>query len=457
MFTLKKEYKVGLLFLGTMIFTPVYIPFLPFRSANAILVVSFLISEFRNISAYVRTLKTTLLWKLMGIVLLLSIITIYNSPHLRSVVDLRSFLQNELLFKYFAICYAFLICKDVLSVSKFVKVTLIGIIVLTLFGIVNLLTMRADVLSILMEGMTAGVVAEGEDIGEKFVELDRFRVQALFANPFNYGYICVLTFLFHLYAFTCKMETKKIFIFVASCCLFGIVLCGCRTILFVFVISLIVYCLLVFKFKKFIGIAMIGVILTILSIPYIPAIEEKVNYMFSVFDKNSQVSGSSLEMRSIQYAAVLSHVASKPVLGCGYNYFNRDLGWGEEKKYLKDERLFGLEGVHLNYILERGFLGFSLYLIFYFLIFNYFRKFRRVNKYMSALGMSVLISYLSFAFMTGELGSVYPTLLLMGMVVGLLETKKSQLPPPIEWIVSVINQVFASFSCKTTKLVRVCC
>ena len=81
---------------------------------------------------------------------------------------------------------------------------------------------------------------------------------------------------------------------------------------------------------------------------------------------------------------------------CGYNYFNRDLGWGEGKKYLEDDRLYGLEGVHLNYILERGFLGFFLYLLFYFMIFNYFRKSRQINKHMSALGMSVLLTYLSF-------------------------------------------------------------
>lgn len=457
MFTLRREYKVGLLFLGTMIFTPVYIPFLPFRSANAILIVVFLISEFRNIKIYIRTLKTTLLWRLMGIVLFLTILTIYNSPHLSSVVELRSFLQSELLFKYFAICYAFLICRNVLNVSKFIKISQIGIIILTLFGIVNLVSMRSDVLSILMEGMTAGVVAEGEDIGEKFVELDRFRVQALFANPFDYGYICVLTFLFHLYAFTCKMETKKVFLLVTSCCLFGIILCGCRTLSFVFVISFIVFCLFAYKLKKFIGLSMIGVILLLISIPYIPALEEKVNYMFSVFDKNSQVGGSSLEMRSIQYAAVLSHVANNPVLGCGYNYFHKDFGWGEGKKYLKDDRLFGLEGVHLNYILERGFLGFALYLLFYIIILSYLWKLRRVNKNVSGLGLSILVAYLSFSFMTGELKSVYLPLLIMGLAIGIMETKKSQLIPPIEWIISVINQVFASFSCKTIKLARVCC
>ena len=430
MFTLRKEYKVGLLFLGTMIFTPVYIPFLPISSANSILIISFLLSEYRNLSFYIRKLKSTLLWKLMGIVVLLSLITIINSPHLRSAVDLRSFILNELIFKYFAICYSFMICRKTLDISKFVKISLIGILVLTLFGVYNYINTSSYVLSILMEGMTGGIVAEGEDIGEKFVDLDRYRVQALFANPFDYGYICVLTFLFHLYAFTCKKETKKVFVLVTLCCLFGIILCGCRTILFVFVISFFVYCLMVFKIKRFIGVLMIGVVITFLSIPYVPALEEKVNYMFSVFDKNSEVNGSSLEMRSIQYAAVLSHISNSPVLGCGYHYFVLDLGWGEGKQYLKDERLHGLEGVHLSYILERGFLGFALYLLFYTLILTYFWKLRRINKYVSGLGISILVAYISFSFMTGELKSVYPTLLLIGLAIGIMGTKKSQLPSP---------------------------
>ena len=69
--------------------------------------------------------------------------------------------------------------------------------------------------------------------------------------------------------------------------------------------------------------------------------------------------------------------------------------------------------------------------------------------------MSILVAYISFSFMPGELGSVYPTLLLIGMAIGIMETKKSL--SPHEWIISVINQVFASFSCKTIKLARVCC
>lgn len=427
MFTLRREYKVGLLFLGTMIFTPVYFPWGPIRYANDILLVSFLLSELRNIHFYIRNLRSTLLWKLMGIVIVLSVITLLNSPHLRSIGEIRVFLQSELLFKYFTICYSFIICRETLDISKLLKISSIGILVLTLFGVYNYINTSSDVLSVLMEGMTGGVVEEGEDIGEKFVDLDRYRVQALFANPFDYGYICVLTFLFHLYAFTCKMETKKVFVLVTLCCSFGIILCGCRTILFVFVISFIVYCLMVFKIKKFIGVLMIGVVITLISIPYIPALEEKVNYMFSVFDKNSEVGGSSLEMRSIQYAAVLSHVADKPVFGCGYRYFNIDLGWAEGKKYLKDERLAGLEGVHLSYILERGLLGFAIYLLFYILILTYFWKLRRINKYVSGLGISILVAYISFSFMTGELRSVYPTLLLSGMAIALMEIKKKQL------------------------------
>ena len=184
---------------------------------------------------------------------------------------------------------------------------------------------------------------------------------------------------------------------------------------------------MVFKTKRFIGVLMIGGVITLFSIPYVPALEEKVNYMFSVFDKNSEVAGSSLELRSIQYAAVLSHVADKPVFGCGYNYFNIDLGWAEGKKYLKDEHLAGLEGVHLNYILERGLLGFALYLLFYIMIITYFWKLRPVNKYVSGLGISILVAYLSFSFMTGELRSVYPTLLLSGMAIALMEIKKNQL------------------------------
>ena len=43
---------------------------------------------------------------------------------------------------------------------------------------------------------------------------------------------------------------------------------------------------------------------------------------------------------------------------------------------------------------------------------------------MTGFGGSILVLYLVFAIGTGELGSVYPTMLLLGMAMKMIESKK---------------------------------
>ena len=74
----------------------------------------------------------------------------------------------------------------------------------------------------------------------------------------------------------------------------------------------------------------------------IPFLQEKVNDILSIFDKNSSMSGSSIEMRVLQYTAVMNHVRDHFLLGRGLDYFFIDMGWSEGKQYLVDQDLFGL-------------------------------------------------------------------------------------------------------------------
>ena len=90
------------------------------------------------------------------------------------------------------------------------------------------------------------------------------------------------------------------------------------------------------------------------------------------------------------------------------------------KEYLVDQDLFGLEGVLMNYLLERGFLGICFYLFFYVYVLCFFYKHKSVDKNISALGVSILVTYLAFANMTGELNSVFPTLLITGICLKVL-------------------------------------
>lgn len=112
----------------------------------------------------------------------------------------------------------------------------------------------------MMEGASKTTVSSnGEDAGQVFMTSDRFRVQAMFLSPFDYGYICILMLLLHIYGFIHKYETKIRFFIVASCCIFGILSCGCRTNIFCALIGVSVFFLLAYKLGKSIRLSLLGI------------------------------------------------------------------------------------------------------------------------------------------------------------------------------------------------------
>lgn len=427
MFFVRLEYKVGLMILGTLVFTLVNIPVLPVHNVNILLPLCFLLSEIRRIEVFIRLSRGKTVWILMRIFIVMSVLTICSSPHLHSASSLRDFLQNQMFFKYFALLYAYWAFSTEDSIKPTLKITFYGLIVLTIFGVINYLTKSADFVS----SMTAGwdITSMGnnvEDAGQVFADRERFRVQAMFINPFDYGYICILMLILHIYGYTKGYENKGVLLCVVACSLFGIVSCGCRTNIFCFLVGVSVFYLFAFKLGKTLRFLLIFIFTVALLYQMVPLVGDTVDNMLSMFDKQSNVGGSSMELRTLQYGAVLYHIQNNPLFGCGYHYFVEDMGWGQGLEYLKDPRLAGLEGVAMSYILERGFVGFALYLLFYITILVSFIRCRRYAMLTTAFGISVVSTYLSFANMTGELLSVYPTLLLLGYVFKVIDYNRQE-------------------------------
>ena len=167
----------------------------------------------------------------------------------------------------------------------------------------------------------------------------------------------------------------------------------------------------------------------ILSYGVVPFIEEKVNQVTDIFSDDPQTSGSSMKMRQRQFDATMDLVDEESeVTGQGKGYYAYDLGFADgfsdEKSQVMARGLYGMESVIFIYILERGFLGLALWALFYILIFIFFARNRQTHKRLTGLGVSILVLYLFFSIGTGELGSVYPTMLLLGFVIKAIEYDK---------------------------------
>ena len=416
MFFVKREWKAAMLVMGAMTLTVVNIPGIPLHNANLLLQAAFLLSEWRDLPRYFKRLRyTPYLWISLLIVSFSALIATLTSPY----TGIKETLKSELLFKYFTLAYAFWAVKDEKSLKPILQVSLYCLIALTFFGVLNYITKSADFVNAVTEGRTSmyGDLA----LGDLYSESSRFRVQSMFQYAFDYGYICAAILLLHLHGWYRHLESKKEFIIAIACCIFGILTCECRIVWVSALLSIACYSMWVFQLSRNVMYAIVIVILMIIAYNTVPAVEEKVNKVTDVFVEKNEVEGSSIEMRMAQYAYVLIYTEGNEWLGLGKGYWFYSYTVNPDS--VRD--LLGIESVILQNLLERGIIGLVLWAAFYTIIFLYLGRNRKRRKALTGLGASVLVLYLIFSIGTGELGSVYPTLLLLGFVIKAVESGKT--------------------------------
>ena len=419
MFFVKREWKAALLVMGAMTLTLVYVPGIPLHKANLLLQVAFLLSEWKSLPQHFNRLRhVPYLWIPLLIVTISALLAALTSQY----EGIKGIIQSELLFKYFALAYAFWAVKNEKSLKPILQVSLYCLIVLTAFGALNYIQKNAIFVNALTEGKTS-MIQEDVSLGNVYTESSRFRVQSMFKSAFDYGYICAAILLLHLHGWYRHLESKRNFVIALVCCSFGILMCGCRIVWVGTLFSIFCYSMWVFQMNRNVMYGMIAIILMIMSYATIPAVEDKVNKVTDVFVEDSETGGSSISLRMSQYAYVLIHIEGNEWLGLGKGYWSYI--YNEDRRSV--EGILGVESVILQNLLERGIIGLILWATFYSIIFFYFGRNRTKGKAITGLGASTLTLYLVFSIGTGELGSVYPTMLLLGMTMKMIESKKRRL------------------------------
>lgn len=364
--------------------------------------------------SFYKSFNDTILWWLMLLMLLATIVLWIHSPHYGGLVGAFRLIKTELIEKYLIICYAFYIFKNRNSLRKIIVVSYYCLIILTFFGFINLLSKHAIFVDWALEGADLNLV--NQDMGGKYQMAERFRVMAMHPNPFSYGFVCTMLLLLFVYGRDKKIIEKMMFYFAVFCCLFGIITCGCRTIVIIAVIGLALYYLLTRGIKKSFVTYIFGISLFALVLANSSTVTEKFNFFVTIFNENSNVSASSdLNLRSVQMAAVQHYTKNDFLYGLGKDFFYIDMDYKSGRPIDKD--LGGLEGVYLNLLLERGLVGLVFYVTFWVALTLKVFLSRKKNKMASAFGLSVIIAYLVFSIMTGELNSAFFTLLLCGFVL----------------------------------------
>lgn len=421
MFFIRREQKVALLVMGTMTLTLISLPVIPLHKANFLLPAFFLLSEWKLLIHHIKKI-----WSMPSLRFAFSILIISTIVCAFTTTYTKSWkvIQAELFFKYFALVYAFMAVKNERSLKPILRMSIYCLIALTFFGILNYIDRSAELVNELTKGKTNWIY--DIEFGNLYSERFRFRVQSMFKSPFDYGYICAAIMMLHIHAWYKQMERKRSFVVAMICCSFGIITCGCRIVWVGALFSVICYYIWSFKLSRNMILGIIGVIAMILSYNFIPAVEKKVNTLTDVFVEDSESGGSSIAMRTTQFAMTLYYVEGNELLGRGKGYFTSEI-WNPDVDEVqrKETGLEGMESVIMGYILERGYFGLALWAVFIFILFSYFRKNKERNKMLTGLGASILTLYLVFSIGTGELNSVYPTMLLLGFTIKAVEANKT--------------------------------
>lgn len=413
-FFVPRRYKCGLLLLEYILFADVPLPGLSPLSLGCLALFFSLIKSIKTRRRFARQIQPIVYY--VALLILLLLFTVFVSAHLHSLRDLYSYIMTECVCKYGVLVLVYLCVKEKRDIYCLAHMAFIALIIITVFGFFNLI-IGTPIYS-LCENLNFSEIDYGE----------RFRISSTFYNPFDYGFVCVVFLLFSLFLFFTKQITAALFGATMGMSLFGIIFCGCRTIIIITIIGIASFLLLSNRsIKKSLKVFSLFLGLMVIAYAIAPSIQNKVKFMLSAFEMDSEISGSSISGRSIQLAAVINEIKDNPLTGNGYGYFVKDLGWGAEGMTSDNPDLLGIEGVYMSYLLERGIVGFLLYLLMISCLVCGLVRLRNIVRSLYALGISTLIIYLSFSFLTGELLSFFPTAIIVGMVLSILQAAKTRI------------------------------
>lgn len=414
-FFINRVYKVSLLFAVMLLFNAISVKGLgSFGHSSVLIPCCFFLSEIKHWRSF-SPIRGTVIFKIFLIQIVAAIIAYWHSPLYLGKLSRTLSWMAELFSADIVIGYVYYSIKDRKDLSPIVNTAFYCMIAVTILGFVNLLLHSNPYLQIVASGSgSESMTMMSTHFNDDYT---RFRVQSFFPNPFNYGYASLVTLYFFVFARNGGVIKKSKFITIFLCCMFGIITCGCRTIYLIFLMSALIYVLYSYNMGKILRIMFVTLFIGFFSYSLITPVQELVDKTFSVFTDTTgkEVSGSNLQMRGEQLAAVIMLTNGSETFGMGRGYFTEELGWGSDSFQLWELR--GLEGLYLNKLLERGIVGLVFWIIVYTSLLYYFYKRRKVPYKAGLIGFITIFSYMMFSNMTGELSSLYPTTLVAGIMM----------------------------------------
>jgi hypothetical protein len=329
---------------------------------------------------------------------------------------------------YVPILLGYFCIKHISDFNRLIKPLAITMILVGLYGLFNFVIKANPYYSWVINSFFTGGDSDLEGVMMVLEgETSRYRAVSTFDSPFNYGYVSSLFALFFSYCLSLKKYNrigKKLLYVSLTLSIIGVFICFSRTVLIALILSYLVYFFFSTFFTK-VKYVFITVILVGFTYGTIPAVEKATDNIVEVFTKGGKdLGGSSIEMRSIQFFGALKYFMQSPIRGNGYAYIQRELGWGDRDSGDLDENMWGFESIIYKLMIEEGIIGISGIVIFFFGIFRFLLRKKKVDKQLSIIGMSITTLFLVFSIGTGTLGAWPFTMLLLGVIIKTIQLKE---------------------------------
>lgn len=317
----------------------------------------------------------------------------------------------------FFICYLSFLCfKDEEDWKKISKVLFFSTIIVCIYGYFNYLVNFNHYNDIICN-FTGEV-----DVANRFqLASERPRISSFTSNAIYYGFLVGLIFVICLYNYIKKPEkliTKRYFIVIAFLLLVNLYLSNSRTPYMTFLIGVVCLFLLSTDLKGKIKYIII-IFIAGLVVVNVSSTKDRLDQLVDIFSSEQEVTGSSIEMRMEQLSGALEFFDHNIYTGNGFFYIIETIGFNLDEDLNKaDKDLWGFESYIYELLIEQGIVGILGSLVFFVSVIYWLfhqRKYSLEIRQVAALGIAIVISFLTFSIATATLDSWYISMFFLGI------------------------------------------
>lgn len=258
------------------------------------------------------------------------------------------------------------------------------------------------------------MAANGEKWNEEYAAVGGGRmfgrISSVFGHPMTYGLFLGMAL---VYIYTIRDYFNK---YIWKILMLGIIaavfLCGIRSPIGALFATVLVFLLLNHKIGLMAQVGVVGCLIYVV-VSSVPDLNSYVESIFS--DKNSDVSGSSVEMRLMQLEGCFAEIRNNPLFGKGYAWVSwYKANFGDHPVMLAFESLIYVV------LCNSGFIGLCIWAVFLIKLFKNTTQITG-NKEIIIYSVTLMAYYLAYSVITGEYG--YMKYLILFYIFILLEDK----------------------------------